>query len=181
MFVPERRIFRDTAVKQYIERHQQEVLPHLVSPSGMFFIWILLALIVIGGIIIWSIPVPMHITAMGIVSEQQNQLDNSPVVFVFVSANQQSIIQPGQPVRMQVSNTNLVFQGTVTQIKPDLSNTTNLRQQYGLNENFLSGVTQPLVTLTVRSHTRFSLPINAGKALTATITVGSQTVLSLFL
>jgi len=41
-------IFRDRAIRQYFHRREKDVLPRLIGPPVLVFLWILLGVLLIG-------------------------------------------------------------------------------------------------------------------------------------
>ncbi|WP_009630783.1 hypothetical protein [Synechocystis sp. PCC 7509] len=48
-----RSIFRDEAVRRYVESQEKAVLPRLLSPKTFFYLWLLVGLIAATSVITW--------------------------------------------------------------------------------------------------------------------------------
>lgn len=48
-----RSIFRDEAVRRYVESQEKAVLPRLLSPKTFLYLWSLVGLLAIGSVITW--------------------------------------------------------------------------------------------------------------------------------
>ena len=61
-----RSIFRSAAIQPYTQRHELGILPRFIMPLAVRFLWILLALLVLGTVGVWSVPLPLYLrgTAM---------------------------------------------------------------------------------------------------------------------
>jgi hypothetical protein len=53
MSKPHRPIFRIDAVRRYAQSKEKIVLPHLISPAFFFYLWVLLGLLLAGGVAAW--------------------------------------------------------------------------------------------------------------------------------
>ena len=183
MYLPERHIFRKSAVNHHLEKSQQDILPYLVSPKSVLIFWLLLVIIVAVGVLVWSLPVPIHISGLGLVANDTNQRDSSPSsssVFVFVQANQVPLLKSGQTVNLQLNKMGNSFQGTIAQIEPDLLSPQVVRQRYHFDQNSISTGSQPLATLIVKLSYVFPITQDIDTVLVATVTVDSKTIFSLF-
>ena len=53
MSEPHRPIFRVDAVRRYTQSKEKLVLPRLISPAFFFSLWVLLGLLLAGGVGVW--------------------------------------------------------------------------------------------------------------------------------
>src|SRR2546429_6578337 len=78
-----RPLFRESAMKQYIQRREKDVLPQIVSPPVFAVTWLLVALLLIAGALAWSAEVPTTISSSGVISKTAAANDQAqPVLFV---------------------------------------------------------------------------------------------------
>ncbi|MBV8822489.1 MAG: hypothetical protein JO125_12120 [Chloroflexi bacterium] len=54
MTISQRPIFRDRAMKHYLQKGEQDVLPHLITPPIFLLLWIVLGLLLI--VTVWLLP-----------------------------------------------------------------------------------------------------------------------------
>lgn len=52
---PKRAIFRDDAVRRYVESREKSVFPPLLLPKTLFYLWLLLGLLAAGGVMVWFV------------------------------------------------------------------------------------------------------------------------------
>jgi hypothetical protein len=73
--MPVRPVFRDEAVRRYIESKQAGVLPVFVSPPVFAFVWVIVGILLSGGLFAWAVKVPQYTPAQAIVitTESENQ------------------------------------------------------------------------------------------------------------
>lgn len=62
-----RSIFRNDAVRRYVESREKSVLPRLVSPRTFIYLWFLLGLLGMSSIVAWFARVPMYASGSAIV------------------------------------------------------------------------------------------------------------------
>ena len=109
MAVSKRSIFRGKALEQYAASRQKDVLPRLVSPPVFVFLWILLALLIVGGIVAWLTRVPTYVVGSGVVLDQGivqvNQASGRAVAVVFLPANRTMHVRVGQVILLQIGST----------------------------------------------------------------------------
>jgi hypothetical protein len=53
-------IFRDEALRRYVESQEKSVLPRLLSPKIFIYLWLLVALLIVGSILIWLAIKPIN-------------------------------------------------------------------------------------------------------------------------
>lgn len=68
-----RSIFREDAVRRYLEGREKSILPRLVSPRTFIYLWLLLGLLSVSSFIAWFTKVPMYASGKAIVVRLSNQ------------------------------------------------------------------------------------------------------------
>ncbi|OUL25479.1 hypothetical protein BV372_27795 [Nostoc sp. T09] len=68
-----RSIFREDAVRRYLEGREKSILPRLVSPRTFIYLWLLLGLLSVSSLIAWFTKVPMYASGKAIVVRLSNQ------------------------------------------------------------------------------------------------------------
>src|SRR5690349_24984428 len=163
-----RQIFRDSAMKQYIQKREKDVLPQIVSPPVFAVTWLLLALLVIAGALLWINEIP--VTNPGVISKTALSNDQAqPVLFVPQSSS--SKVAVGEVVHIQMG-AGAPINGTVSSIGK-LTNPADISTQFG------AAVPAPSVVVNVKLDKPLSFKQFTGKAFTAQIEGVSQPVLSL--
>ena len=178
-----RSIFRDQAIKSYIERREKDVLPQLVAPPVFLFLWILLGLLMTAGLLAWLAQVPIYLEGSGIILEQQPPSasgQSEAVALIFFPALSASKVRLGLPIQLQVGSTGPFFTEKIDQVEPGIISPSEARKRYMLDNSVSQMLTQPAVVVRVRLGTTIPAHMYAGSVLSAQVQVGSQRVLSLF-
>ena len=178
-----RSIFRDQAIKSYIERREKDVLPQLVAPPVFLFLWILLGLLMTAGLLAWLAQVPIYLEGSGIILEQQPPSasgQSEAVALIFFPALSASKVRLGLPIQLQVGSAGPFFTGKIDQVEPGIISPSEARKRYMLDNSVSPMLTEPAVVVRVRLGTTIPAHMYAGSVLSAQVQVGSQRVLSLF-
>jgi hypothetical protein len=182
---PRRQIFRDSAMRQYIQRREQDVLPQIVSPPVFACSWFLLALILMAGLLAWSAKLPTIKSAPGVIVQQKQQARQSSaaktngntMALIFFSPSDASQLHAGQPIQLQITSTGQSINSTITTVGADTISPGDARQRYGLDAGEAQAVTGPSNVVTVNLDTGPSAHI-AGSIINAQVQVGTHSVLS---
>ena len=175
-------IFRDQALKSYIERREKDVLPQLVTPPVFLFLWILLGLLITAGFLAWSVQVPVYLEGTGIILEQplpsiSDQRDAVAVIF-FPALNIPKV-RARLPVQVQVGATGPQFTGIIGAVEPGVISPDEARQRFAPGNAALQVVSGPSVAVTVPLGHAFPAQTFAGSVVHAQVQVGTQRLLSL--
>lgn len=171
-----RAIFRESAVQRYIQRRDKDVLPRLLRPPVFLFLWILLGLGLLAGIIAWSIRVPVYTVAPGVIL--QGSAAGQLETLVFVPLDQRSTIRSGQPVLLQIGASGPHLQLTITSVVPQALSPAQIRARYALDNALALVVSQPAVVAIVTIQADAALKEYAGGLVSASIQIGTRSVLS---
>ncbi len=177
-----RSIFRDYALKQYIQRQERDVLPRLVSPPTFVFYWMLLGLLLIAGCVVWWEEVPTYVAGSGIMLESGPSFApgrNEATALVFLPANSRLKVQIGLPIQLQIGMTGPRFTGQLEKVEPGVISPAEAYRYYPLGRREIQVITQPSTVLIVRVGPPFSSYVYAGSIVHAQVPTGSQRVLSL--
>src|SRR5438105_700834 len=115
-----RSIFRDEAIKSYIQRQEKGVLPQFVAPPVFLFLWSLLGLLLIAGLLAWLAQVPTYVDGDGIILEQHPPSSSGPresVALIFLPATSARTLRAGLPVQLQFGSTGPAFTGKIEQVE----------------------------------------------------------------
>ncbi len=184
MLVPEKHIFRSIAIKRYLQSREKDVFPRIVPPRFFFFMWILFCLLLAMGVVAWKAEVPTYVTGPAIIPAPSHQLaqeNNMSIALVFLPTNQRDKLKLGQQVVLQINGTNVFFSSTIEMIDPSISSPGEIRKHYALDGNAVILVRQPSIVIKVRLRSHLSTNTYEGSTLTASVQVGTQNLLSLFL
>jgi anti-sigma factor RsiW len=178
-----RSIYRDEAIQRYIEKREKGILPHLVAPPVLLFLWILLGLLLAAGILAWFAQVPTYLAGSGIILEQQSSSTSSgqreATALIFFPALSASQIRAGLPIQVQPGSTGPTLTTKIDQVEPGILSPSAARTRYALDSSVSQLLTQPVVAVEVRLGPTISTQMYAGSTVSAQVQVGSRRVLSL--
>jgi hypothetical protein len=180
--VPEKTIFRQSAIMSYKRRMEKDVVPQLIFWPIILGLWLLLTAFLAAGCFAWYAQVPTYVSGSGVILAQGNTRQathGQTVAIVFLSPDQSAQIRPGQPVDIQISSTSMNVQSTIAQVEPGITSPDAARQRYGLEGVNAFLITQPSVVVLIKLGTTLSATAYAGSLLTARVETGSQRLLTL--
>lgn len=177
MAFPERSIFRESAIKKYLQRQEQSVLLRAVSPPAFTLLWIVLLLFLGAGVLAWSIELPVATSGQGIVVEQAST--NEVVATLFFSPDQQGNLHAGQAVTVNIGSTDISLNGVVGSVETGVIGPDEARQRFNLQGVLAQVVTGPSVVVLVNIGPATSAHVYVGSTCAAQVRIGSQRVLSL--
>jgi len=175
-------IFREQALKSYIERREKDVLPQLVTPPVFLFLWMLLGLFITAGLLAWSAQVPVYLEGTGIILEQPLPSisgQREAVAVIFFPALNTPKVRARLPVQVQVGRTGPQFTGTIGTVEPGVISPDEAHQRFALGNDVLQDVSGPSVAVTVPLGHGFPAQTFAGSVVHAQVQVGTQRLLAL--
>jgi hypothetical protein len=139
-----RQIFREHALRHYMQKNEQSVLPKTISPFVFTCCWIALSLTVLAGFLIWSIPVPNYVNTLGMPIPQGSSASTTQTttILAFFPLSAQAYIRSGQIVQIGGSTLESAIAGRITHVDTQHYNATELVKSYNLSTalvQFLSG------------------------------------------
>lgn len=176
MSITKRSIFRERAIQHYARGREKDVLPRFVSPPVFWYLWIVLSLCLVLGWLVWNIRIPVYLPGIGAVVT--NRSSGVARAVLFVSADQQRRVHPGEPVQLQIGSTGSLLLYTITTVASTLLSPEEARQQYHLDGSLSLLVTQPSVVAVVTLDARVPASTYAGSIVHAQIQDGTQRVLA---
>lgn len=177
MSEPKPSIYRENALKHYVQGRDRDVLPRLVSPPAFLLLWILLSFCLLCGLLSWNLRVPVYISGTGIITEVSIQNQASAVIFL--PASQLQTLHHGQPVQLTIGSTGLSKQLSVTSVVPILLSPAEASKRYGLTNELTLLVQQPSTAIVVNLGPGLALSLYNGTIVRAQIQIGSQRLLAL--
>jgi hypothetical protein len=132
-------IFREHAVRHYIQRSEQSVLPKTISPFVFMLCWLGLALTILISFLIWSVPLPNYVDTLGIPIPPHSAANTSATntFLVFFPRGAQAYVQQGQTVKLNINSVSSPLTARITQFKTQPLQADAIKQRYGLNPNIL--------------------------------------------
>jgi hypothetical protein len=178
---PERSIFRESAIKKYLQRQEQGILLQVVSPPIILFFWVALLLLLGAGGLAWSIQVPISVRGEGVVLEQgaAGQGESSVVAVFFFSLDHLADLHVGQPATVIIGSIASNLHGRVENVEASAISPNEARSRFNLQGGLTQVITEPSITVTVSIGPAASMRIYAGSLCDAQIQVGSRSVFSL--
>lgn len=173
MPTPRRSIFREQALQRYRRGRDKDVLPRFAAPPVFLGLWIVLSLCLVAGWLAWNIRVPVYVAGSGVVA-----FSGEVQAVVFISANQQQSVHPGEPVQVQIGATGPRLLRTITAVAPTLLSPEEARQDYHLDGTLAFLITAPSIVIVVALGPGIPVSAYAGSIVSAQVQVGDMSLLS---
>lgn len=187
-----RSIFRDDAVRRYVESREKTVLPRLVSPRTFIYLWFLLGLLGFGAIAAWFARVPMYASGTAVVVRWKSK-KNTPediVVAAFFPPQYLPRLRTTQKLFLHfdamgvggASRNENRFNRSVIVVKPEISSPDVIQKQFALHSGAAQRITQPAaVVIAQLEPIPTGLPASAylGSIGSADVEVGEKRAVSL--
>jgi hypothetical protein len=181
MLVPNHPIFRQNAVKHYMQSREKDTLPRFISLPIALFLWALLGLLLVVGLLAWYEQIPTYATGQGAVlsSRYMSQYtDQGAVVAAFFAVDQAKHLHAGQSVAVKLTASSAsTLEGTILAVDAAVSPDSAI-SHYGLSSTTALSITQPSVVAIIKLDA-VSPSLYAGSTLTANVRVGSRRIISL--
>src|SRR5579884_1019842 len=158
---PDRSIFREQALKQYMQKQEKEVIPHILSPSIFACLWILFSLILLATILVLRQQVPRFINSSGIILNQREAnmgTGDDMVILAFLPANNITQFHLGQRTIVQSGSRGPAFTGTIQYIGSSLVSPSDIQRRYIQNHHVPLHIIQPSLIAEVKPARQLSLP-----------------------
>jgi len=172
-----RPIFRDAAIKYYMQSREKSVLPRFVSPPVFTLLWLFFALCIIAGVLAWNIQIPTYVASAGLVIGPEQATvttgQGQVSVILFIPASSFALLKNGQSVQIQLPGGGPQVTRKVTTLDPVLS-PADVLKLFGLPLT-----TAPAGLAVVSLGTTSAWHIYLRSLVSAQIRVGSSRVLSL--
>ena len=169
-------IYRESALRHYIHGREKDVLPRLVSPPAFLLLWLVLGLLVVCGVLAWSVHVPVYTSGAGIV---QRDAQGQARAVIFLPVSQLSKLHAGQEVHLTIGSVKLSEPQHIATVESEILSPVMAEQRYGLSGTVALLVQQPSVAVVVNPGPQWSLSLYEGAVVQAQIQVGSQRLLAL--
>jgi hypothetical protein len=178
---PTHSIFRDRALKHYVQRREKDILPRFVSPSFFVFFWILLGLLAFVGLLAWSEQIPTYAAGSGVIlAHSSHSKDNEAVALVFLPSDHLLPLRLGLPIQVQVGAMGPHLTATIMKVEPGIISPYTARLRYALDGTESQVITQPSIVVIVGLGSMISARIYAGSFVRVQVQVGSRRILSFF-
>ncbi|MBO3462200.1 hypothetical protein G7B40_006075 [Aetokthonos hydrillicola Thurmond2011] len=171
-----RSIFRDDAVRRYVESREKSVLPRLVSPRMFIYLWFLLGLLLISSIVAWFSKVPVYASGSAVVVRWKSKKNTSGniVVAAFFPPQYLPKLQTAQKLFLHFDGMSVNgasrgenrLERSVIFVKPEISSPDVVHKQFALDSGAAQNITQPVAAVVAQLE-----PISTG--LTGSTYLGS--------
>lgn len=175
MQVPHHSIFRDKALKHYMQSQKKDVLPHFNSIPVAIFFWVLLGLLIATGFLAWYVQVPVYLNGSGILPGTGTHSlpgKSKTVALVFFQPDKAHELHAGQAVTIQLSNKGTQPTGVISEIDSGISSPATVQARYGLQ------IAQPVVVAFIDLGNDFPSTLYANSALVVQVLVRTESLFS---
>jgi hypothetical protein len=170
--VPNRTIFRQTAVEAHRRGTQRDVIPRLVSRPITVCRWLLVAVLVTATALSWAVRVPVYVSGSGVLTGP-----GTPTTALLVLPPQDAPqLTAGRPVRIQVGPSATVTRGEVSRVEPGVATPQEAARRHP--ELGPGLVTQPSVIVVVRLAAPPPSGSTTGSRVTAQVQDGTQSLIA---
>jgi hypothetical protein len=175
----ERKIYRDRALKHYIQGREKEVLPHIVAPHFFAFMWIIIILLCCLIWLAWSASLPIYTTGAGLVIPSAQHSTDQAQIIIFLPQSATTKITEGQPINLQDGQTTIKYQGIIESASPYPLSPTEIRRHYKLDASVSNLVTQPSIVVNVKPEPNYPITNYIGAIVIGEVQIGSRRIISL--
>jgi hypothetical protein len=172
-----RQIFRESALQEYVQRQERDVLPNIVSPPVFACSWFLLALVLTGDLLAWSARIPTYISASGVVTSTSSKASSAQALVFFPTADAAEL-RAGLPITLQLGSSGPSISSTITQVVAGTVSPSDARKTYALDAGEAEVITEPSKVVIVSLDKSVSASAYAGTTVSAKVQVGTHSVLS---
>ncbi|GLV53802.1 hypothetical protein KDH_06530 [Dictyobacter sp. S3.2.2.5] len=171
-------IFREQALKNYLQRRDQGILLRLISPPAFACLWILLIFVLVMGMLAWLVRVPMSVSGQGLITEPGQDAQQLTAV-VFVPLNQRTRLHSGDPATLQLGSNGITLRGTVKQVESGAIGPDEARTRFHLQGPLTQVILTPSVAVMVQIEPTPTAHTYIGSYCVTSVQTGTQSVLSL--
>ncbi|MGX1272351.1 hypothetical protein [Streptomyces phaeoluteigriseus] len=191
-------IFRESAVDAYRRGTAKDIVPRLTSQPVIVCLWVLLAVLIAGAALAWSVRVPAYVSAQGVIlaadgtraggadgtraggaahGSRAGPGAGTTAAALFLPADHSANVRVGRPVQAQIGSSGPSVSGAVVRVEPGVTGPDTARTRYGF-EPGADTVRQPWTVVIVRLGHPLPAAAYAGSLLTARVEAGSQRILT---
>ena len=172
-------IYREQALKKYLQRQEQSVLLRLIKPPVFLCCWLFSLLLLAGLVLACSIQVPSYVTEQGVVIAQKVHNEDMAEAIFFVPLDQQTHLRVGQNVTLSLDSTAISMQRPIQSIDTTAIGPAQARTHYALQGASAQVINEPSTTITVVLGPYSANNLYVGSLCSGIAQTGSQNVLSL--
>jgi hypothetical protein len=174
MAMSKKGIFRNKAVRYYMQSQERDILPRFVAPPVVVFLWVLLSLLLASTVLAWLAHVPIRVAGSGVVLDQKQGSSNASgaVAVLFLPATSVGLVRPGQTVQIQIG-ASVPLAATIVTVEPGVKSPNEIKGTY------TQIIAEPSVVALVSLGAGISAQMYAGTPVRALVQIGNQRILSL--
>lgn len=176
-------IFRDDAVRRYIESREKSVLPRLLSPQTFLYLWSLLGLLAASSFIAWFAKIPIYASGSAVVTRWQSKAEGigeDPVVVAFLPPQHVTRLRTNQKLFLKFDGVGVRFSRTILIVEPAIRSPDSI--QNALSPSAAQAIAQPVAVVIARWEpvpTDLPASVYLGSLGRAEVEIGSQRAISL--
>ena len=178
-----RSIFRTEAVERHIAAREKSIWPRFIRPRVFFFLWILLALLLLGGALTWLAQVPIYASGRAIVAEANPAIsENEVTMMAFLVPPALEHLEAGQSIFLLSEEDNERLELVISEVEADVLSPEMVQEKFLLSDELMRAVPGPVAVAQIRPPAELNgLPITTyvGSTYRIEVEIGSQRVVSL--
>lgn len=189
----QRSIFRVEAIRRYAQGADEAVLPQFTSPRTIRLLWVMIGLLLAGGLLLWLMRIPIYASAVAVPMSTEyssyvipvvstSAANNQKLVAIFLPSSNLSRLRVGQRVFWNFSNTGQRVSRFIVDVQTEVISPDSLRQNFGLRGQAALEFSEPVVVAFVNLEpVPGDLPASAyaGSMYQADVEVGTRRVITL--
>lgn len=182
MATPDRSIFRQRALDHYMQRQDGHVVLRLVSPHMFLSLWLLLLLAVSGGVLTWTIQMPVMIQGKGLIVQRKaadGKTSREGSVLLLFPPDQRASLKVGQPVSVTIPSAGITFHSSIQTIEEGVMSPTEIGAQFDSQLPLAMTIVGPAVVAVAPVEPMSALRTYLGSQCQVQVQIGSRSVLSL--
>jgi hypothetical protein len=181
MIAPRNQIFRDKALKHYMQSREKDVLPNFSSVPVAIFGWLLLGLLIATGLVAEYGQIPVSVAGSGIILGLGNPAQagsDGTIALAFFPPSAAARLHAGQAALLQISANGVQLTSVIAQVEPGMSSPIAALEHYGQKVSSSAQGNQPTVVVLFKLGPRFPASDYAGSALAVQVNAGTQSLFS---
>lgn len=165
-----------------MQRQDGHVVLRLVSPRMFLSLWLLLLLAVGGGVLTWTIQMPVMIQGKGLIVQRKaadgKTLREGSVLLLF-PPNQRASLKVGQPVSVTIPSAGIAFHSSIQTIEAGVMSPAEIGAQFDSQLPLAMTIAGPAVVAVAPVEPMSALQTYLGSQCQVQVQIGSRSVLSL--
>ena len=182
MATPDRSIFRQRAIDTYMQKQEGHVVLRLVSPRVFLALWLLLLLAVSGGVLTWTIQVPVMAQGKGLIVQRKaadGKLSRTGSVLLLFPPDQRASLKVGQPVTVTIPSAGITFHSSIQTIEDGVMSPADISTQFDSRLPLALTIAGPAVVAIAPVEPMSELQTYLNSQCQVQVQIGSRSALSL--